>query len=513
MANFLKFRNSDLLVPDTIRDATVGIRPRSTASQMLARYDPPMTAGDASIVSTNGNGMALRQNEELSGLSQIGVWGEPAVHSWYQTRIAPWVAHPAGQAIVNILASAIAGIDAVQINAKGEEKPLPKIFDYPLGEINNPTFGRPDLWGMTTRNLYFFGTSHTLLYFDGRRLKYVRPVDSRRLQTCGTFMQPFWEFVGQSEWWGLNGRIERNPTIEETPKCSIFPDGRALLDTKPDSESCKYGMLLICLNRTAESNNGVPPGMLNYDGTRAAIEAQKHAGDYFRDGTFQNVMLSPHHALSQDVGMDNLKASNQIVKKQVEATHRAVISPYPYDAKHIGYSAEDSQLVESRAADNVNMAIAHGFPTSYVSNQPSSYASIYGDEIRLATYSLLPIIVEIECEFSRLLQKGWKLRFDRTQLKAGDPMTRAKIAEVLGKLGAYSVDEARASVGSEEIGEEWSQMHYADGNRKPLELIAELTESLIKKQSQPPPEPKAPTGTPATPGAEPEADYPDTPEK
>ena len=62
-------------------------------------------------------------------------------------------------------------------------------------------------------------------------------------------------------------------------------------------------MLLICLNRTPESNNGAPPGLITADSTISMLAALKHSAEFFSEGTKQKVIATPHHASHEFEGL------------------------------------------------------------------------------------------------------------------------------------------------------------------------------------------------------------------
>ena len=76
-----------------------------------------------------------------------------------------------------------------------------------------------------------------------------------------------------------------------------------------------------------------------------------------------------------------------------------------------------------------------------------SYAQVYADSIRQLTDGVEPILIELEHEFTRLLDPGKKMWFDRNAAMRADPFTAAKIAAELGKAGYITPDEGRDITG------------------------------------------------------------------
>ena len=500
-----KSKESAPHIPDEALRHVRGVPRTESSLELVGKIDPK------DLTSTGDGGFnAIVGSAQSSGLLQFGTNAEAALHAWYQARISPWVTTPAGQAIMNTVANAIARLPVCQKHVKsGKERPLPDFYEMPLTK-SNPTFGRTDMLGMTVRNIYRFGNSHSLFTIgQKKKVVCVRPMDSTRLQTRGTFKYPYWRIMKNETWWG--GYSQYGTEDDDLPKGDIFPDGRDLPDRAKKSKKPErnFGMLLICVNRTPESNNGVPPGMLNYEGTMAATAAQAYNADFFRDGTFNHMFVTPHHAINN---FEQAQATGKQIAESMKANHRATIANLPYEVKPIGFSAKDSQLTEVQEMNLGLIAIAHNMPASLFSLRGSSYAQIYGDSIRLLTDGILPLIVEIENEFSRLLDDNWRFHFDRNALREGDPMTAVKMEIDLFKSGLASMDEARERTGREAYEKPWSEESYIDQNRVPASMIGKKWEATVKKTEQPPPPPAPmPTGRPEEEDGETDVEYPEVP--
>ena len=125
--------------------------------------------------------------------------------------------------------------------------------------------------------------------------------------------------------------------------------------------------------------------------------------------------------------------------------------------------------------------------------------------------------MEIEDEFSRLLEPNWRVYFDRNAMREGDPMTAVKMEIDLFKAGLAEMDEARERTGREALEKPWSSESYMDGNRMPVSKLAKKADAAIKKTEQPPQPPQPPgvppmpTGRPEEEDGEQEVEYPEVP--
>ena len=444
-----------------------------------------------------------------TGQDRPGIWGlgfqsEAWISGWWQTSVSPWLSTPAGLAVANKIANGVAKIPLRLRNVNTDEMAdVPKIFRYPHGQMYNPSYTEYNLKHDAAYNLNRFGMCHMLTRYDqgSGETVLIRSLDSTIIQTCGTFTRPSWLIT--APYGALAGAPE---TLEDPDMPSsgtnIYPDGRMLKDRS--MPACEWGMLFAVNNRMPGTNVGAPAGLMVYNATLSATEAQRHSAEFFRDGTAQQIFLSPHHAVSAQA---NVQESNESVKKRLAEDQRAVISPIPYEISKVGYSAEDSQLVESREMDAALAAIANNMPASPYRRSGGSYAQAYVDYLNEKEGAIYPVAFSLEPEFTRVLtlqeqEDGWRVEFDRSALADLDPRTTAEILTMLSKDGDVSTDEVRVRTGHKPFNEPWSSTPTIDGNRRPLDKIYDITEAQVEKGKQA-------TGRPQEkPGGEPEEPEP-----
>ena len=415
-------------------------------------------------------------------------WNESARYALYQKWIAPWLATPAGVAIISKIANKVASLPCYQVNeVTGKRRPIPEFFNFPLGD-GNPSFGRRDFLKMCVGSLFRYGDCHilTTMNTSGRPTR-LRPLDSTRLQTKGTFEKPYWILSqGALSWLG-------DTTENKLPAAPIHPNGRP------------HGMLHISWNRSPETNRGVPPGLLVAQVVATAVNAQDYAADYFQDAIWPQMLLWLKQG--QDFGDQQEHLDN--LTKQLRANHRVAVSALEVAMQRVGYSAEESQLVESRNSDQSQIAIAHGMPASSVSSDAASFAQIYADNQIIRTDVVNPIVEDLCDEFSRLLNKGWRFEMDRSALDRGDPRTLVDLIAKKIQSGMYSVNRGLMAMGDEPYGDPDDESNpynrpVVDGNRVFLDRLEEILEAKLAGNKQP-------AGRPEEDDEEPEADYPETP--
>ena len=446
---------------------------------------------------------SFRDGTDRPGIWGLGFQSEAFISAWWQTAVSPWLSTPAGLAVVNKIANGVAKIPLRMRNKNTDEiQDAPKIFRFPHGQMYNPSYTEYNLKHDAAYNLNRFGMCHLLTrYEQDGTTNLIRSLDSTVVQTCGTFTRPSWIITAPY------GALAGAPSTLEDPDMPrfgrpIFPDGRMLKDrTMPE---CEWGMMFAVNNRLPATNIGAPAGMMVYNATLSATEAQRHSAEYFRDGTAQQMLLSPHASVSAEA---NVQESNEQTKKRLAEDQRAVITPIPYETKMIGFSAEDSQLVESREMDAAFGAIAHGMPASPYRRSGGSYAQAYVDFLNENHGAIYPVAFNLEPEFTRALTlqeqaDGWVIEFDRSKLAELDPRTTAEILTMLAKGGHVDSDEVRDRTGFKPYGEEWSAVPTTDGNRRPVNKLFDITEAQITKGKQG-------TGRPQEkPGGEPERPEP-----
>ena len=484
-------RKTEPHIPEEAARLVQSVPARQSEQQLMARA----AAGSGRFDSAFGIGnlpegwaTAHRDGREQPGILGLGYHGEAWFQAFWQTLVAPWLSTPAGLAVANKISNAVARLPLRLVNIENERtKPCPEVFDWPMSRIYNPTFNGRDFKKMCAFNLYRFGMCHILMRFEremGRvRTVMLRPMDSLTIQTGGYFGRPTWQIVGRSVTWASG--VSRTPGLDpDLPEeaMTIYPDGRLLEDqSSPES---KWGMLLVVLNRGPGANVGAPPGLMTYNATAAATEAQRHAAEFFRDGTSQQLFVTPNPALEE---LQNIQQNNEQVKKSLQGNHRATIAPLPYDVKQIGFSAEDSASLR-RAVSSIWLPLLLRIICRLRRIVRAAAATLrhtldYINETEGAVY---PVACDLEEEFTRALDlddynAGWRCQFDRAALQNLDPKTTADITSLLAKGGHIATDEVREGTGRQPYGEEWSQMPTVDQNRRPADKLGELADAQIEK--------------------------------
>ena len=479
-------------VPEGHGRSAVAVQPSAPVTSLTAKMDPKGLVSRGGLEPDIISGVSRTQQSSLAALT---LGGEAALHSWWLHRTAPWMSSPAVLAIANVLANAVARLPVFQVDAKGNKTPLPDMFDYPLTKEDNPTFNRADLFKMIVHCLMRYGTAHILITYNNKgEVVRIRPLDSWRVQTHGTFVKPYWKLISRSSLWHnfAGGAVDD----DDLPTCKIYPDGRK----KGKGPEKRFGMLLICLNRTPESNNGAPPGLITADSTVSMLAALKHAAEFFTEGTKQKIIATPHHASHAFKGWQEAATDLSDALKDGQG---AVMTTVPWETRNVGYSAKDSQLIESREFDMAAAAIAYGLPAGMFSSKGQSYAQVYADSIRQLTDGVEPILIELEHEFTRLLDPGQKMCFDRNAAMRADPFTATKIAAELGKSGYITPDEGRDITGYAPFNADWSKEAYVDGGRRPVSSLADIAEAQVAKNKM------GETGRPSEGGEQ--LEYPEVP--
>ena len=108
-----KSKESAPHIPDEALRLVRGVPRTETSLELVGKIDPK------DLTNTGGGDLnTIIGDAQSAGLLQFGTNAEAALHAWYQARISPWVTTPAGQAIMNTVANAIARLPVVQKNIK-----------------------------------------------------------------------------------------------------------------------------------------------------------------------------------------------------------------------------------------------------------------------------------------------------------------------------------------------------------------------------------------------------------
>ncbi len=189
-----------------------------------------------------------------------------------------------------------------------------------------------------------------------------------------------------------------------------------------------------------------------------ALAMDDYSGKFFAGGAHPSIVLSSDKTMKPDQ-ISQLQAAFVAKYSGVDNMHRLpLVLTEGLKASNLSLSAEDSQLLEARKFQVVDIARAFGVPPHMIGETTASTSWGSGIESMsrgFVTYTLQPHLVRIEQELNRKLfprDTGRFVQFDRDALIEGDSAAQAAYNRAaLGGpgtgMGWMSVDEVRKGKG------------------------------------------------------------------
>lgn len=185
-----------------------------------------------------------------------------------------------------------------------------------------------------------------------------------------------------------------------------------------------------------------------------AMAMDEYSGKFFSNGAHPSIVLTAPSAMKEDQ-ITKLQTAFATKYAGLDNAHRLpLVLTEGLQAKEISLSAEDSQLLEARKFQVIDIARAFGVPPHMIGETSASTSWGSGIEAMsrgFVTYTLQPHLVRIEQELNRKLfprDTGRFVEFDRDALLEGDSAAQAAYYRAaLGGpgtgMGWMSVDEVR----------------------------------------------------------------------
>lgn len=194
-----------------------------------------------------------------------------------------------------------------------------------------------------------------------------------------------------------------------------------------------------------------------------AMAMDEYSGKFFAEGAHPSIVLNAAGKMSPDQ-VTQLQNAFRNKYSGLDNAHRLpLVLTEGLTAKELSLSAEDSQLLEARKFQVIDIARAFGVPPHMIGETSASTSWGSGIESMsrgFVTYTLQPHLVRIEQEINRKLfprATGKFVQFDRDALIEGDSAAQAAYNRAaLGGpgtgMGWMSVDEIRKTKGLAPLG-------------------------------------------------------------
>lgn len=166
--------------------------------------------------------------------------------------------------------------------------------------------------------------------------------------------------------------------------------------------------------------------------TGNALAMDEYSGKFFANGAHPSIVLNAPQKMNAEQ-IEKLQSAFSKKYSGADNFHRApLVLTEGITAKELSLSAEDSQLLEARKFQVIDIARAFGVPPHMIGETSASTSWGSGIESMsrgFVTYTLQPHLVRIEQELNRKLfprDTGKFLQFDRDALIEGDSIAQAQ---------------------------------------------------------------------------------------
>lgn len=188
------------------------------------------------------------------------------------------------------------------------------------------------------------------------------------------------------------------------------------------------------------------------EGVGIALATERHAGKLFGTGTQIPGYLKHQGRISSEAA-ESLKAQWQSAYSGVNNAFKTPVLEEGMEYVKIGMTAEDSQFLQSRQFQVVDLARPYRIPLHMLGDlSRATFSNIESQSIEYLTNTLMPYVERMEAEFARKLltpreRSIYDVEFDTERLLRGDFKTRMEGLKILSEGGALSVNEWREATG------------------------------------------------------------------
>lgn len=206
------------------------------------------------------------------------------------------------------------------------------------------------------------------------------------------------------------------------------------------------------------------------------IALEEYAARFFQNGGVPPLAMTGP-AMS-DVAAQRASSDVQNALKRAKSEQRNVmVVPNPYELKPIGVSPEDSQLVEARRAQNLEVARVYHLPPAFIQDlQFGTFSNTEQQDLQFVKHTMTQHLAAWESEMNAKLfgvrnRKSY-VEFNVDGLLRGDFKTRFESYRT-GIQGAFlTPNEARAMENRDDM--DGGDRLYVQGATVPLEMAGQL---------------------------------------
>ena len=370
---------------------------------------------------------------------------------------------------IRFLSFMVASLPRITYQKQGEDRR--RAVEHPLYSIlhdaPNPEMTAFDFWSTTVSHVIGRGNALAEIEFDERgQVRYLWPLNPNAVE------------LARNENFELRYLVQL-PRTFNGEKRSLRPE--QVFHLRGLSREGLWGLSVIAMNRNAI-------------GLSKATET--FGSTYFGNGAEPGVVLRHPQSLTPSV-YERIKNSWDEAHQGLNNSHRVAILEEGMEIEKLGFNPEDSQFLETRAFQVVEIARMFGIPPHLLFDlSHATFTNIEQQSLEFVIYHLRPWLVNYEQQILRSLflererKQGFYSEFLVDAIVRGDIQTRFSSYQVGLNNGIYSINDVLRMENRNTIGK------MGDARFVPLNM-AVLSEDGLPVATQPKSDPAPAPNTPA----------------
>lgn len=209
------------------------------------------------------------------------------------------------------------------------------------------------------------------------------------------------------------------------------------------SQIVEHTDMLHFLNLSKDGVTGLSTIYYAAQSLGLSIESEESAGDHLSHNITGLLSTDMNQADEQ------LKRAKRAWNKSVKEEGSIAVLSGGWRYQSVSVNARDSQLIESREFNSVDIARWFGVPTTKLGiNKGVSYNGIEAEQLAYLSDTLHPLLQRLECELERKLfnkaeRQTVDVRFDISSILRTDLKSKAEYYRTLFNIGAMTINEIR----------------------------------------------------------------------
>lgn len=244
------------------------------------------------------------------------------------------------------------------------------------------------------------------------------------------------------------------------------------------------------VNYTDDGINGISTLQYAANSLGIAYSSEEHAGNFWQSGANMSGILRPlPGATMSKTQQTNAKAAmkEQLASDSGGTSGSIIVLGDGLEYQSISVNPKDSQLLESRQFNVIEICRFFGVPPSLAFSETAKYATAEQQSIDYLNNGLGPVLEKVENESFRkiYLPSEWntrELRFDTENLLRMDAATRADYYSKLHGVAGYTSNEVREKLNAP-FPLKGGNRGFVPVNLQPIDAL--ISEQVVKNPDAP----------------------------